>query len=396
MSLNRRSLFEQLFAAGAVSSALATPGLAAALEQEASSESSTGEGADHDSAAFWSDFVPLPGKTRSARDRAASVSDADTRVDFLHFGNEGLRYAYKIEDEELLDYPGDVTVSLNVGGIRLSKEDREKFVRLQSAQLRIDVLQSKPLLDVLDPMAWTALSALLPDKSGNMPPLRDLSFDPATVWSTSTKAQKIVLPGGSGLWAVNVSMVKKDSDFLKFVKGITKEVGRFAPLLGLPAISLTALNAFCVVYGAIEKRTTFLLNSKPSQAYVTREARKKATSKLGINMLAGDYILVPQKHSSAMAPYFDRLEFKQGYLIEKKASGTKSLFDQAESAPPDVSYISVNVKIEPLIQQGPGDSAAPAGAAKTSSAKPAAGKPVASKSVPAAPNPGSTPKKSKQ
>lgn len=385
MSFSRRTLFEQLFAAGAVSSALAAPGLAGVLEQEPSSESSTGEGADHDSEAFWSDFVPLPGKTRTTRDRAASVDNADTRVDFLHFGNQGLRYAYKIESDELLDYPADVTVGLNVGGIRLSQEDREKFARLQSAQLRIDVLQSKPLLDVLDPMAWTALSALLPDKTGKVPPLQDLSFDPATVWSTSTKAQKIVLPGGMGQWAINVSMVKRDSDFLRFIKGVTKEVGHFAPLLGLPAISLTALNAFCMVYGALEKRTTFLLNSKPVQAYVTRQARQRAASKLGINMLAGDYILVAQKHSSAMAAYFDRLDFKQGYLIEKGAGDTKSLFDLAENTPPDVSYVSVNVKVDPLIQGGA--SADSGGSATPPASKPAGTKPPAT---------GSTQKKSSQ
>lgn len=365
MSINRRNLFGQFLAAGAVSNALAARGLAEA-EQDANAPAA-GDGADHDSQAFWSDFVPLPGKPKTGGDRAGSI-DADARVDFLHVGEKGLRYTYNIQDEELPDYPADVTVTLNVGGIRLSQDDRDRFARLQSAQLRVDVLQSKPILDVLDPMAWTALSALMPDKTGKMPPLQNLSFDPATVWSTNVHSQKIVLPGGVGHWAVNVSMVAKESTLLSFVKTVTKEVGRFTPLLGLPAISLTALNAFSMVYGALEKRTTFLLNTKPVQAYVTRNARKSAASKLGMNMLSGDYILVPQKHSGMMSSYFDKLEFKQGYLVEKGATGTKSLFDLAEKTPPDVSYISVNVKIEPLIQTG---SDAPASAGDAKSAAPA-------------------------
>ena len=366
--MNRRNLFEQLFAAGAMAGLLEGQAGPAAAQ---SAPPAGGDGAEHDSEAFWSDFVPLPDKRRTGTDRG-SAADTDTRVDFLHFGEHGLRYAYSIEDEELLDYPGDVTISLNVGGFRLSKADRERFERLQSAQLRIDVLQSKPILDVLDPMAWTALSALLPDKNGKMPPLEDLSFDPATVWSQSTHTQKLVLPGGAGHWSVNVSMVAQESRLLTFINGLTKEVGKFAPLLGLPAISLTALDAFSKVYGALEKRTSFLLKCNAVQAYVTKDARKRAKTKLGMNMLAGDYILMQQRHSSEMKPYFDKLDFKQGYLLEKGAANSKPLFVAAESAPPDVSYISVNVKVDPLIQTG--SDAAPAakppaaGAAKKSAA----------------------------
>jgi len=38
------------------------------------------------------------------------------------------------------------------------------------------------LLNLLDPMAWTCLAALYPDKAGKLPPLQNLGFNPGSAW----------------------------------------------------------------------------------------------------------------------------------------------------------------------------------------------------------------------
>ena len=88
---------------------------------------------------------------------ARSTSSTTTRR------NNTMRFATSIEPKELLDYNGDVQASLAVNGFRMAAEDRAQFQQLQSAQLRIDVVQTKSLMqDLLDPMAWTSLASLVP------------------------------------------------------------------------------------------------------------------------------------------------------------------------------------------------------------------------------------------
>jgi len=56
---------------------------------------------------------------------------------------------------------------------------------------------------------------------------------------------------------------------------------------------MTALKGFCTLYGAFEQRTTFLLNSYPQLAFATQAAREEAQTGSGLNLISGDYVLVP-------------------------------------------------------------------------------------------------------
>jgi hypothetical protein len=247
----------------------------------------------------------------------------------------------------------------------MAGEDQEKFEKLQSAQLRIDVLQQKSLLNILDPMAWTCLAALYPDKAGQLPPLQNLNFDPGSSWE---KMQKIILPGGSGQVAVNVSMAHKESTFVTVLKNINSEIGRFAPILGLPAISTTALNSFCTLYGSLEQRTTFLLNGFPQQAYATRGSRAAATTSAGLNVVEGDYVLVPHVYASQLEPFFDKLELRQGFLVAKGTSTNSSIYDLAGKLNPDITYVTANIKLAPVADSGtPAPGGGPSGGSSKSS-----------------------------
>jgi hypothetical protein len=361
MNSSRRTFFRDLLFTSSLGGFLsARPGFAETLIG-ALSEDNVPPPGEHDSKNFWSSFVTEAETSSSgvhsrslfgSHKESTGAADVNRQIDWLHYDSTaGLRYASAVDASELMEYPADtdITASVNVGGFRMAGEDQEKFEKLQSAQLRIDVLQRKSLLNLLDPMAWTCLAALYPDKAGQLPPLQNLSFDPGSAWE---KMQKIILPGGSGQLAVNVSMAHRESAFVTVLKTVNSEINRFAPILGLPAISTTALNSFCTLYGSLEQRTTFLLNGFPQQAYTTRGSRASSETTAGLNLVPGDYVLVPHVYATQLEPHFQNLELRQGFLVPKGSSTNSSIYDLAGKLTPDITYVTANVKLSPVSDTG--------------------------------------------
>jgi hypothetical protein len=255
---------------------------------------------------------------------------------------------------------------MNVGGVRLSTEDRQTFENKRSAQLRIDLLQGQRMYNMIDPLAWMALAGIFPTKGGSLPPLQNLSFDPG---SSMQNMSQIVLPAGLVHLAVNVSMLPRESPFLSVLNRLVTDASKVAPILGLPAISATALAGFSQLYGMLENHTTFLFQSRPQLAYTTQAARQAANSTtMGMNLPAGDYVLVPQVHTDDLKPYLNSLKLVNGYLVDKSAPTSSSVYEQAESTKPDISYVTLNVGVKPLYQMGnpsqPNSSPPPPAAAK--------------------------------
>ena len=348
MTISRRTFLGELAASGALAGLLAKPDTAAAMTaaiDDTMQEPGAGNAAD-----FWGSFTARAPHERGLLGHKLPGTDADRQVNFLHFdASKGLRYADQIDSSELPDYPGDVAVSMTVGGIRLSSEDRAKFEQLQSAQLRIDMLQGEQMFGMIDPLAWMALAAIFPDEGGKLPPLQNLSFDPS---STANNMQKIVLPGGFGHVAVNVSMVHKASAFWTVINTLVTDASHIAPVLGLPAISVTALTGFSKLYGVLANRSTFLFQARPQAAYATQEARQKANSTIGMNLPSGDYVLVPQAHTDDLKPYLDKMKLANGYMVPKDASAADSTYESAEKAQPDISYITMHMTVNQLMQMG--------------------------------------------
>ncbi len=404
MSATRRGFLQQSVLSGGLiglfESSASQPAFAEKLMAAAASASDTAGLAPaqgpHDAQSFWDAFGAVAGgpagspsgqRTRglfkkSTADASDSSAAAPGRlVDYYQYYTDPktkdslLRLATTIDSSELLDHNGDIAASFAVNGIRMAGDDRQTFDQLQSAQLRIDMVQNQSLMpNYLDTMAWMSLAGLFPDKSGKLPPLEDLSFDPS---SSTQKMSQMVLPGGSGQLAVNLSMTHKDSAFFTILKTLTTEVGRFSPVLGLPSISVTALQGFCSLYGAMEQRTTFLLNSMPKAAYATQLARAAAQTSAGLNLVPGDYILVPNVFSAALTPYLDKLEMRQGYLVAKGAPTTTSVYDLAAALTPDITYLSASIGLKPLAA-----SAVPAASSTQSTPSAAPWSPPASSPAP--------------
>jgi hypothetical protein len=379
MNGNRRSFLQQtlmtggligLLEATASQPAFAQQLLAAAAQTNAEGVLGQASG-QHDSKNFWDGFgeaadngnaapagVHGRGLFKKPAPGGSAVSAAPDRViDYYHYyidpktKETSLRLATSIDPGELMDHEGDITASVNVNGFHMAGEDRQTFDQLQSAQLRIDMVQTQSMIpNYLDTMAWMSLAGLFPDKTGKLPPLEDLTFNPS---SSSQKMNQMVLPGGAGQMAVNLSMTHKESMFYTVIKSMTGEIGRFSPLLGLPAISVTALKGFCSLYGALEQRTTFLLNSMPKPAYATQAAREAAQTQAGLNLVPGDYILIPNAHSAEITAYLDKLEMRQGYLVPKGSPKTTSVYDLAASLKPDITYLSASIGLKPFVAPPP-------------------------------------------
>jgi hypothetical protein len=420
MSASRRTFLQQslmasgligLLESGASGHALAERLMSVLGRNDVAGAPGEAQGA-HDSQSFWDSFGAVAdsanappsgvhgrGLFKKPTTDGSSNTAPGRLVDYYHYYTDpktkatSLRQATSITSDELMDHEGDITASVAVNGFRMAGDDRQTFDQLQSAQLRIDVVQAQSLMpEYLDTMAWMSLAGLFPDSTGKLPPLEDLSFDPSTA---AQKTKQMVLPGGSGQMAVNLSMTHKDSLFFTIIKNLNTEVGRFAPLIGLPAISVTALKGFCTLYGAMEQRTTFLLNSMPRPAYATQLARQSAQSSQGLNLVPGDYVLVPNSFSAQLTPYLDKLDLQQGYLVPKGSPSTSSVYDLAAALKPDITYLSASIGLKPLAA----GAAAPAAASTSrwsfpSSPAPAAGSGSDSSTpAPAKASTGSTAKK---
>jgi len=347
MALTRRALAKNLMGAGSLTALLAHPGVAEALSSAL--QQNQASGAPGNSADFWGSFMAPQTSARGLFHKPPPGTDSDRQVNFLHYSDAGLRYSEQIETSELPDIPGDVSASVNVGGVRLSTEDRAKFEQLRSAQLRIDLLQGQRMYNMIDPLAWMALAAIFPSKGGSLPALQNLSFDPAT---SMQNMQQIVLPGGVAHLAVNVSMLHRESPFLSVLNTLAQDASKIAPILGLPAISVTALTGFSKLYGVLENRTTFLFQSRPTLAYATQQARKEQDTTIGMNLPAGDYVLVPQAHTDDLKPYLDKLKLVNGYLVSKDAPASSSVYEQAQTTKPDISYLTLHVGVKSMMQFG--------------------------------------------
>lgn len=371
MSASRRDFLQGALMSGGLAPFLGSAsgrrffeGMMAAAGQGKSSITNSQQMGAHDSEKFWSSFGQAVNQSNDANSRTrglfshkkpdASAGALDRQIDFFHYDvtNNTLRFATSIEPKELLDYNGDVQASLAVNGFRMAAEDRAQFQQLQSAQLRIDVVQTKSMIqDLLDPMAWTSLASLFPGSSGQLPPMQNLSFDPG---AASQKMKQVILPGGSGQWAVNLSMAHKESALVGVLKTVSDAVGKFAPIVGLPQIGVEALQGFSQLYGTFEQRTTFLINSFPQLAYATQQARQAANSQQGVNLVPGDYILVPHAYTDQLTSHLDSVELRQGYLVPKGSPTNTSVMDLALALKPDITYLSATFGIKPIMPAIPG------------------------------------------
>ncbi len=165
MSLSRRLFLADASALGMLAALL--PQLAA--QETAAQAPAATEDLPHDSYDFWNGFFDSVnpyssdyGNKAASRGPTDQLPDPKAQTQYLHYDSERkrLRYASDIQKEELLDHDGDVAVSIALSQFRPGEGESN----LKASQLRVDTTQVHPFVDILTPLAWSAIASVAPNK----------------------------------------------------------------------------------------------------------------------------------------------------------------------------------------------------------------------------------------
>lgn len=367
MPVSRRHFVMDASALGLLAALL--PDLATAQDAE---QQDSLEDTPHDSPDFWNGFFdsvnpysPNYGKKAATRGPADQLPDPAAMTQYLHYKSDEnkLRYATDIGKDELLDYDGDVAVSIALSQYRPGSGDSN----VHASQLRVDATQTHPYMNLLTPLAWTAIASLIPSKAGKIPSLDQLGFK--SIQATQGTS-KILLNQGTGKLAVNISKAAAKSKFVQALNVMIAGAKMAAPLVSLPAISVPALSSFTEALSYWEERTKFLMVGNLTTAVATQQALADPEREdRYIGVISGDYLMIPQKHTADLAKELPNLDLVQGYLVLKDADQTVPLETRAQAAVPAITYASMRVGVTPIQSSA---------AAKTTSSGAGAGAPCPS------------------
>jgi hypothetical protein len=344
MSISRRAFSGNALALAFVS-ALFNADNALALPESGQGASTEGP---HDAYEFWNGFfdsvnTSSPDFHKGARAGTAGLADPSAETQYLHYKSESklLRYATDISQNELLDHDGDVSV-----GIQLSKFRNGNGVdKGKNQQLRIDATQTHPYMNLLAPLAWSAMASLKPNMAGKIS-MDQLGFKSDQATSATSN---ILLTKGTGKLAVNVSQPPNDTQFVKILRIMIESAKLVAPMVVLPAVSVPAMSAFSEAFGYWENRTRFVMNGNLTTAVATQQALGDPSREDSyIGLLSGDYVMVAKKDTEALAKEMPNLDLEQGYLVLKGADKNKPLEARAEDAIPGMTYTTMRLAVKPI------------------------------------------------
>jgi hypothetical protein len=227
----------------------------------------------HDSYHFWNRFFDavnpnsaIYGNKAASRGPEDQLPDPEAQTQYLRYSasKKSIRYATDVEKEELLDHDGDVAVSVGLSQFRPGNGE----TNLHASQLRVDTTQIRPFMNIMAPLAWTAIASVAPNKAGKVS-MDSLGFkSPQAAQSTG----KILLTQGTGKMAVNISRAAQTSFFVKALNVMMAGAKVAVPLVSLPAISVPALSAFTAALSYWEDRTRFVMASNLTTAVATQRA----------------------------------------------------------------------------------------------------------------------------
>jgi len=346
MEFSRRNFLADASAFSMLAALL--PELAAA-QSSSQAQMASAEDAPHDSYSFWNGFYDSVNPNSAAygnrslsRGPADQLPDPRVQTQYLHYDtdNKRLRYASDIKKEELLDHDGDVAVSIALAQFRPGAGE----ATMKASQLRVDTTQVHPFVDILTPLAWSAIASVVPNKMGQVS-LDSLGFkSPQAMSGTS----KILLTQGTGKLAVNVSKAPEASGFIKVLNVMIQGAKIAAPIVSLPAISVPALSTFSEALSYWEDRTRFVMAGNLTTAVATQQALNDPDREpTYMGLVSGDYLMVPQQHIDELAKALPNLDLVQGYLVAKDADPNLPLPQRAQGSLPAVTYASMHVTVQP-------------------------------------------------
>jgi hypothetical protein len=342
MSISRRTFSSNALALAFASALFHADGLGMPRADVSSAD------APHDAYEFWNGFFDSVNTSsadyhKGARAGTAGLADPTAETQYLHYKADAkqLRYATDIAQDELLNHDGDVSVAIQLSKFRPgSGTDKSK-----NQQLRIDATQTHAYMNLLAPLAWTAIASLKPSAAGKIS-LDQLGFKSDQAVSATSN---ILLTKGTGKLAVNVSQPPNDSQFVKILKIMITGAKLIAPMVVLPAVSVPALSAFSEAFAYWEDRTRFVMNGNLITAVATQQALSDPTRDDSyIGLLNGDYVMVAKKDTEQLGKEMPNLDLVQGYLVRKDAKQTDPLETRADAALPGVPYTTMKLAVKAI------------------------------------------------
>lgn len=372
MPTERRDFLKGMATSGVFAGLFSSPAvLKLCAEQQTRGPASE---ADASAKSFWENFVsamdkpPAPIILGPETQRGGSDEQSPDQPVFYHYGPDGFQNAALLERDKLLP-EDDVVVSVSTSMIKLSQEDEKTFRNLQNAQLRVDVAQKFPALNIpmFEAMAYTFVSAMQgfsgnngkkssqPASAKAKPPgssakggteatisgiLQDISFESDATWQ---KMQTIPLPYGEGRWGLNVEAQKRDSIFSHLLQDIVGVSGKFAPLLGLPGVAMSALESFNRFYAMLHSRPVSIFQTVPLPVIATQKAFERVGgSARAICLHNGTYVLIPKRQCPPSE--LQGLKVLQGSVVPQSAK-IDEVDEAAEDTLKDVTYVTFDVEV---------------------------------------------------
>jgi hypothetical protein len=351
--------------------------LSAVLNEEGYSQTQRDQTSD-----FWDAYFAEAARDPHQVSRAATdenLMDPKKKVEILQGTSDGLRYPDGIPDTELRNDTEDVVVTMNPGHFRPSPDDHKAIARSKGCQVRMDWFQTRPIMNIVAPMAWAGLAAWsvdrttysqayrkdingnkVTDKNGRpivdtsvkpgpaVPALKDLDFrDPNA--PDAPQQNQIILPGGSGRMALNVRAVRVNEKLRTVLDRSVRYSSIIAPYFGFAPIAIPALQAFTTLLGAVFNHEAVIMNSMPMQILATQDAKKGPHPVDSVKVVNGDYIAVPADQAPDLRGQMDKLRVVEGYLVHQDANKQLPVADRAaDQRIPPVTYASLTLTVEPL------------------------------------------------
>jgi hypothetical protein len=354
MSLSRRNFLSGSATFGALSSVLAHPELALALDAALAKPAGPPTAGE----TYWKNLYASEGE----RSRSSSTPDSSRDPRIAQYDTKaGLRWADEIKDSELPVFLDSAVITMEISGFRPGSQDKSQLSKVRFAQLHLSC-QRVSGSEFLGPIVWAALATLFTNKASSLPAEQSLTWSAlaggVTQQSQSQQGQPqmsngpqlthIVLNDGAGHMSINVTSTPTTSLLDKILGAVIEGTQILSPLLGFPGIALPALQNFYTFYGQLERSRpeNFLLNSEQQDVVVTQKGTDNTLiSASALKLVSGTYFLVPKAQEADLEKDMDKLVISNNsYLVERNAKGTPD--DLIAQAVPTVSYVALNVRVQ--------------------------------------------------
>jgi hypothetical protein len=268
---------------------------------------------------------------------------------FFHYDDStGLRFADKIDRDELPKMDGAAVVSMSIGGFHSSEGDAKKIGDSSSAQLQLHATQTTPMAQYIAPLAWASLASIFYSKSSKLPTVDQLNFVDSGGSTGDTGGNRILLPKAEGKLALNLPLPDRHALLHKIISYGLQGAGVAAPLVSLPAISVPAIKAFTSFYNILVQNAGFIINSPLKDVVASYDAVDSGNMHAdALKLMTGSYIIVPASSTSTLSAKMNDLKLINGYLVPKTIAANEDPEVVAKNVLPDVTYATLKVSVQP-------------------------------------------------